>query len=400
MHFFIVNSYTFTEKFKDLLLQWGFSIKLSNLIVDFFGLFVIFAASVMVYAITRFIIRRVLKRLVLRSASKWDDYLYENKVFTRLALLIPAIVLHLSLSSSIADYPKVIHFLDVLLEVYSVLVIILVINSFFNAVYQIYGDLSVANSKPIKGYLQIARIIVFLVGGIIITSFLIGQSPLNLLAGLGAISAVLLLIFKDSILGFVAGVQISTNNMLQIGDWMSMPKHNADGVVIDISLVIVKVRNFDNSVVTIPTYSLITESFQNWRGMIQDGGRRIKRAILLDVHSIRYCDQAILDTIRKYDLPHTVPGQPDEQFTNLGLFRSYIKDYLRLHPDINQQMVILVRQLPSNENGVPLEIYAFSVLEDLGEFENFQSKLFEHLFSVVAEFGLRIYQRPSQDFRG
>ena len=400
MSFFVINTFTFSERFKDILVQWGCSTRISSLIVDFFGLFIVFVASLIVYSILRFIIRRVLKRLVLRTASKWDDYLYENKVFTRLALLIPAILLHMSLSSTIAEYPRVIHLLDMLLEVYSVLVMLLVANSFFNAVYQIYGDLTVANSKPIKGYLQIARIITFLIGAIIITSFLIGQSPLNLLAGLGAISAVLLLIFKDSILGFVAGVQISTNNMLQIGDWISMPKYNADGVVIDISLVIVKIRNFDNSVVTIPTYSLISESFQNWRGIIEAGGRRLKRSVLLDVHSIRYCDQTLLDKIKKYKIPETVPGRTHEQYTNLGLFRHYLLDYLRQHQDINQQMAILVRQLPSNENGVPLEIYAFSVLEDLGDFENFQSSLFEHIFSVITEFGLRIYQRPSQDFRG
>jgi miniconductance mechanosensitive channel len=396
MYSLAVNTYTFSEKFKEQLLQWGFSGKISGIIVDFFGLFIVFASSIVAYSIIRFFIRRILKRLVVRSSSRWDDYLYENKVFTRLALLVPAIVLHLSLSSTITDYPHVIHFLNVLLEVYSVLIIILVINSFFNAVSQIYGDFSLSASKPIKGYLQIARIIVILVGGIIIISFMIGQSPLNLLAGLGAISAVLLLIFKDSILGFVAGVQISTNNMLQIGDWMSMPRHNADGVVIDISLVIVKVRNFDNSIVTIPTYSLISESFQNWRGMIQDGGRRIKRSVLLDVHSIRYADKPLLEQIRKHKDPETIVGHAARNLTNLGLFRHYLLDYLKQHEAINQQMTVLVRQLPSNENGVPLEIYAFSVIEEMAVFENFQSELFEHIFSMAGDFGLKIYQRPSQ----
>ena len=400
MSYITESSYTYSEKVKDLLIQWGCSTRISSFIVDFFGLFIVLVSSLIVYAILRFIIRRFLKRLVLRSASKWDDYLYENKVFTRLALLVPALMLHVALSSTIADYPRVIHGFEVILGIYSVLVIMLVANSFFNTVYQIYGELSVANAKPIKGYLQIARIIVFLIGGIIITSFLIGQSPLNLLAGLGAISAVLLLIFKDSILGFVAGVQISTNNMLQIGDWMSMPKHNADGVVIDISLVIVKVRNFDNSIVTIPTYSLISESFQNWRGLAEAGGRRMKRAVLLDVHSIRSCDDALLERIRKHFTPETIPGHTNDRLINLGLFRHYLKGYLMQHEDINQQLSILVRQLPSNENGVPLEIYAFSVLQDLELFENSQSALFEHIFSVVPDFGLRIYQRPGQDFRG
>jgi miniconductance mechanosensitive channel len=398
MSFLTISSYTFTEKFKDILLQWGFPVKISNLIVDFFGLFIILAISVVVYSIVRYIIRRFLKHVIVRSSSRWDDYLYENKVFTRLALIIPAIIINLSLSATITDYPKVIHFLNVVLEVYSVLVMLLVVNSFFNAVYQIYGDLSVANAKPIKGYLQIARIIIFLIGAIIIISFLIGQSPLNLLAGLGAISAVLLLIFKDSILGFVAGVQISTNNMLQIGDIMSMPKHNADGVVIDISLLIVKVRNFDNSVVTIPTYSLISDSFLNWRGILEVGGRMIKRAVILDVHSIHFCDATLLEQIKKYVVPETIPGHKPEENTNLGLFRIYLLNYLLQHPDVNQQMTVLVRQLPSNEHGLPLEIVAYSVLETLNAFENFQASLFEHIFSIINDFGLKIYQRPSQDF--
>ena len=385
--FFLIPEYTFGIRFKETLMNWGFSTGIASYIVDFFGLFVVFAISVIVYFILRFFIRRILKRLVLRSTSKWDDYLFENKVFTRLALIVPAIIIHLSLSSTISAYPVAIHLVDVVLEIYSVLIIMLVINSFLNALCMIYNDLSTASSKPIKGYVQIARIIVLVIGGIIITSFLLGQSPLSLLAGLGAISAILLLIFKDSILGFVAGVQISTNNMLQIGDWMSMPNHNVDGVVVDISLVIVKVRNFDNSIVTVPTYSLISESFQNWRGLYESGGRRIKRSVLIDIRSIVPVNTVFLKKMEKFNL------QELSHQTNLGFFRQYMLGYLRQHHDINQQMVILVRHQQGGDNGLPLEIYAFSVLEDITVFENFQSNLFEHIISIAPEFDLLIYQK-------
>jgi miniconductance mechanosensitive channel len=397
MSYDLKASFTIAEKIHDFLMRLGCSQSVSRLIVDFLGLIIVIAASIVLYSIIRFIIRRFLKRLVLRSVSKWDDYLYENKVFTRLALILPALVIHIFLKATISGYPEVIRVLDVILEIYSVFVILIVVNSFFNAVHQIYSDLSVANAKPIKSYLQIARIILFLVGAIIIISFLIGQSPLNLLAGLGAISAVLFLIFKDSILGLVAGVQISTNNLLQIGDWISMPKYNADGVVTDISLVFVKVRNFDNSMVTVPAYSLVSESFQNWRGMMADGGRRIKRSVLIDIRSVRFCDAPLLENISKHAGQDLMSMLHEGNETNLGYFRHYLMKYLRQNPNINQQMSIVARQLPAGENGVPLEILAFSALPDFPAFENLQSNLFEHVFAIAGEFGLRFYQRASAE---
>ena len=386
------QSYTFTERFRELLLGWGFSGKIANYIIDFFGLFIVFVISIVVYYILKFIVNRFLRRLIIRSKSKWDDYLYENKVFTRLCLIVPALIIYLLLSSVISGYPRAVHFIEVVLEIYSAAIVILVMNSFLNAVYHIYGDFEVANSKPIKGYVQIGKIIVFIVGAIIITSMLIGQSPLTLLAGLGALSAVLLLIFKDPILGFVAGVQLSTNNMLHIGDWMSMPDHNVDGIVIDISLVIVKIRNWDNSISTIPTYTLVSESFQNWRDL-SSAGRRMKRSVLLDITSIRFIDKAMLTNLEKFMLPEPVINAENQ--TNLGLFRMFMVDYLRRHPDVNQQMMILVRQLQPNETGLPLEFIAYSPLTDFILFEKFQSGLFEYIISTLPEFDLRLYQRPN-----
>lgn len=389
------HSYTFTERFRELLVQWGFSEKISGYIVDFFGLFIVLVASILVYYILKFIINRFLKKIILRSKSKWDDYLYENKVFTRLCLIVPALIINLFVTSIISDYPKAIHFIQVVLEVYSAAVLILVAISFLNSVYHIYGDLEVANTKPIKGYIQILKIVVIVIGGIIVSSMLIGQSPLTLLAGLGALSAVLLLIFKDPILGFVAGVQLSTNNMLQIGDWISMPSHNVDGTVIDISLVIVKVRNWDNSVSTIPTYTLISESFQNWRDLSSSGGRRMKRFLLLDINSIKPGDDCLQKKLGQYQIPELASGKDLKEITNLGYLRYYLMNLLRQHPDVNQQMTILVRQLQTTQEGLPIEIVAYSLLTDLAMFENFQSALIEHIISVLPDFDLKLYQREN-----
>ena len=389
-----IDSIGYVDKLKEVLSGWGFSENIIRNIIDFSDLFIVLLASILIFQLLRFIINRFLKRLVLRSSSKWDDHLYEQKVFSRLALIVPALILEIFLSPTIADYPRVIHLFEVLLGLYSAIVIIMVANSFLNAVYHIYGDLEVASAKPIKGYVQIGKIIVFLVGSIIVISILIGQSPMNLLAGLGAMSAVLLLIFKDSILGFVAGVQISSNHMLQIGDWMTMPKFNVDGTVIDISLVIVKVRNFDNSVSMIPTYSLITDSFQNWRNIMDAGGRRIKRSIVIDLNSIRAVDDLLKENLWKYSIPEYIFTTLEGKQTNLGLFRWFMLDYLRKHPDVNQQMTLLVRILPIGENGVPVEFYLYSIIPDIDSFENFQSGLSEYVLTLLPDFGLKVYQRP------
>lgn len=384
-----IHELTFNEKTRELLLSWGFSKKITGYVLDFSDLVIALLISIIAYIFIRYFINRFLKRLILRSKSRWDDYLYDNKVFTRLALIVPALVIRVLLKPMIADYPEAISFLESAISLYMAVILIIVANSFLNALYHIYGDFEVASSKPIKGYVQIGKIIVFTVGGIIIMSMLIGQSPLNLLAGLGAMSAVLLLIFKDSILGFVAGVQISSNHMLMIGDWITVPKYNVDGVVIDISLVIVKVRNFDNSISTIPTYSLISESFQNWRGMFSDGGRRIRRSLFIDMNSVRNITGEMQTELSSLN----IPGEIFKGATNLGVFRWYLLDYLRNHPAVNLQQTLMVRTLAPTETGLPLEIYGFSTIEDLVDFEQFQSGLMEFIISAIPQFGLRINQR-------
>ena len=390
-----LTTHSINTGLKSTLTEWGFSDTFAGYLADFSSLIIILVSSIVVYYIAKFIINKFLKRLVERSASKWDDHLYEQKVFTRLAMMLPALVLQVSLAPSIAKYPEAIKYIELGLHLYITFIVLLVVVSFLNAVYHIYGELDMSDSKPIKGYVQIGKIITYVVGGIAMISVLIGQSPLTLLAGLGAMSAVIMLIFKDSILGFVAGVQLSGNKMLQIGDWITMPKYNTDGTVIDVSLVTVKVRNFDNSVSCIPTYTLISDSFQNWRSMGEAGGRRMKRSILIDVGTIRFMDSFMVENLKAKNIPVDDRAAADGKTTNLGLFRVYILGYLRSIPNLNQDASLMVRTLQPTENGLPLELYAFYIPPNWAEFEDFQARLFEHILSVIPEFGLKAFQRPS-----
>lgn len=382
------------DRFRQTLTEWGLGEKWATYSADFSSVFILLAVTTVIYYILKYIIQRILKRLIARSRSQWDDYLYEHKVFSRLAMIVPPLILDLFLPELIAGYPKAILYITMGLKVYMTLILLLVANSFLNASYHIMSDREDAASKPVKGYIQVAKIVAAVIAGIIIISTLLGQSPLTILAGLGALSAVLLLIFKDSILGFVAGVQISSNNMLQIGDWISMPAFGVDGIVTDISLVIVKVRNFDNSVATVPTYSFITGSFQNWRNLFENGGRRLKRFFLVDADSIRFADKEFLRKLNELDLPEDLL-QEDEQLTNLGVFRRYLAHYLKRHAWVNKEMSVVVRQLQPTETGIPVELQAFSLHKEYVEFEKFQSELFEYIFAIMPMFGLRVYQRPS-----
>lgn len=390
-----MNVQSFGSGLKSLLLNWGFAEPVANYIADFSSLVFILIIAMLVYQVVKMLINRVLKRMVDRSENKWDDHLYGQKVFTRLALLLPLMILQVSLGLTISEYPYAVKILGIILKLCETAVFLLVGVSFLNALYKIYGDYELASAKPIKGYVQIGKIILYLITGILAISSLMDQSPLTLLAGLGAMSAVIMLIFKDSLLGFVAGVQLSNNHMLQIGDWITMPKYNTDGTVLDISLVTVKVRNFDNSVSFVPTYTLISDTFQNWRSMGDAGGRRLKRSLNIDVLTIRLVDAMLIEELKEkglYKGDHSILG---ERPTNLGLFRAYLTDYLKSMPLINQQETIMVRHLHATDSGLPLEIYAFYNPPDWLNAENTSSALFEHIYAVLPEFGLSAYQRPS-----
>ena len=388
------HALTFHDRLMDHLINLGMGEKWALYLADFSSLIFLLVSSIVVYYILKFIINRILIRLIKRSRSQWDDYLYEHKVFSRLAMIVPALILQMGHPVLIRQYPDAIRYIDMGLKIFMTGIILIVANSFLNASYHILSDTKNSTSKPIKSYIQIAKIIVTVIAGIIVVSILLGQSPITILAGLGAVSAILLLIFRDSILGFVAGVQISGNNMLQNGDWITMPSFNVDGIVTDISLVIVKVRNFDNSIATVPTYSFITGSFQNWRQMHENGGRHLKRSFHVDVNSIRLADQPFLDNLKGIELPEDLLRDPFG-LTNLGVFRRYLVHAVKNRPEVNPQMYVLARELQPEDHGIPVEIQAYCLHKDYVEYEKFRSDLVEFIYAMMPAFGLRPYQRTN-----
>jgi miniconductance mechanosensitive channel len=286
-------------------------------------------------------------------------------------------------------------------------------NTFISAGNDIYNTLPGSKTRPIKGYLQIIKIFVYTIGIITIIAIIFGQSPLKIIAGMGAFAAVILLIFKDTILGFVASIQLAANKMVNIGDWIAMPSKGADGTVIDISLTTVKVQNWDKTISTIPTYSLVSESFNNWKGMEESGGRRIKRHINIDVKSIHFLSEEDMNRFEKIKLiqeymkekkneirasnPEGEIPVNQRRLTNIGTFRKYIEAYLFNHPKIHNNMTFLVRQLQPSEKGLPLEIYVFSNDQEWANYESIQADIFDHVLAVVSEFNLKIFQNPTGD---
>ena len=401
--------------------QWLRQQGMAEQLTDTIAAFLLFAGFIFLSIFTYFIARKILLTIIIRasrkSETKWDDVLVEKKFFGYLANLIPAYIIYIITPLVFEDYPKTAGFIQTVLSVGMVIFVIMAVNAFLNATADIYQDFSVAKSKPIKGYVQVAKILVFLIGSIIVLASLFGKNPLGLIGGLGAFSAVLMLVFKDPILGFAGGIQLSVNKMLAPGDWISMPKFDADGTVIDISLTTVKVQNWDKSISMIPTYSLISDSFKNWKGMEESEGRRIKRSVNIDMKSIGFCTPQMLDKFGKIEyLTHYIHSKQHEleayntsrnvdntvmvngrRQTNIGVFRAYLMEYIRNHPDINESMTFMVRQMQPSEKGLPIEIYVFSKLKEWEKYEALQSDIFDHVLAVIPEFDLRIFQNRSGD---
>ncbi len=310
--------------------------------------------------------------------------------------------------------------IQALLSVVMILLALLAIDALLNVLHEIYKSFPISREVNIRGYIQVAKIVIYFVGGILILSVLIGKSPLVFLGGLGAMAAILMLVFQDTILGFVAGIQLSANNMVKVGDWIEMPSRNADGDVFDITLNTVKVRNWDKTITTIPTYALVKESFYNWRGMKESGGRRIKRSISIDMKSVSFCTPEMIEKfsrvkvlsqyikdkeeeMRRYneehDIDETVVVNKRRQ-TNIGVFRKYIELYLRNHARIHQDMTFVIRHLQPGPTGIPIEIMVFSKEQAWPRFEALQADIFDHILSVVPEFGLSVFQNPTgEDFQ-
>ncbi|WP_342430031.1 mechanosensitive ion channel family protein [Neobacillus sp. FSL H8-0543] len=371
---------------------------------------------IIVNFITKKIVMRIITHFITKNKYKWDKMLLERKVFHRLSHIVPAIIIYYFAPT----FPSYQNIIEKGAIAYIIIVGLVVIYTLLNAINDIYQTFEISKIKPIKGYIQVVNIIVITLGIILVIANLMGKSPLLLLSGIGALSAVLIIVFKDSLLGLVAGIQLTANDMVRVGDWIEMPKYGADGDIIDISLNTVKVQNFDKTITTIPSYALISDSFINWRGMQSSGGRRIKRSLFIDTSSITFCTEAMIEKFKnihflsdyiiqkeseiseynaKYEINknNRVNGRA---LTNIGVFRAYISNYLQNLPGISKEMTLMVRQLAPSENGLPLEIYAFTNDIRWAVYETIQSDIFDHLFAVAPEFGLRVFQNPSgNDFK-
>lgn len=357
------------------------------------------------------VVLRIITKIIKNNKFKWDDYLLDHKVMERIINIIPGFIIYMSAPI----FTPVTVVIQKIAYTYIIITLFYIINAVSGTINDYYRTKPVSKVRPITGMLQVIKIILFIILIIVGVANLMGESPIILLSSIGALTAVFSFVFKDSILGFIAGIQLTSNDMLRIGDWIEMKKYNADGDVIDITLNTVKVQNFDKTIATIPAYALMSDSFQNWRGMVEFGGRRIKRSIYIDVNSIGFCTSEMLEKFRKihylkayisekeeelseYNRTHEVDGElliNGRHMTNIGTFRAYITNYIMNHPDIDSGKVQMVRQLPPGEKGLPIEIYCFTSTVVWVEYERIQSDLFDHILSIVEEFGLQVFQNPS-----
>ncbi len=379
------------------------------------GLLVLLAAAVIVNLILKHVMVRAVRAFAKRSRATWDDALVSHNVFGRLVQVVPALIIFTG-APFVPDLPDGgVQLVRNVAMGYTVLMLTLALTAALSAANTIYSASPMARERPIKGFVQLVQIVVWILGGVMIIAAVLDRSPLLLLSGFGAMTAILILVFKDTILSLVASVQLTAQDMVRVGDWIEMPQFGADGDVVDVQLHTVKVQNWDKTITTIPTHRLITDSFKNWRGMSQTGARRIKRAIHIDVSTIRMQTEdevkhftrfALLkDYIRNKEkeladynagLANEVDADVNKRrLTNIGMFRAYAYNYLKNHPKIHEGMTLIVRQLAPGPEGLPLEIYCFTNTTVWADYESIQSDIFDHLLAIVQEFGLRLYQKPA-----
>ncbi len=380
----------------------------------------VLALALAIHWFARIIIARNLEKLAARTQATWDDVLVRRKVFRWVVHLIPGFIIHLSAPLIFADYPLTASILGRLSQIYILAAAVLAVDALIDALAEIASDFSVTRTLPIRSFSQVLKIVIYFVAFLLILSSLLGKSPFILLGGMGALAAILMLVFKDPILGFVGGIQLSANDMVQVGDWIEVPKHGADGSVIDIALTTIKVQNWDKTITTVPTYALISESFINWRGMFNSGGRRIKRALYIDMTTVRFCTPEMLQRFHGFEILHGyLDGKEKEiqaynkqhcidehvllngrRMTNLGVFRAYVSEYLKRRPLIRQDMTFLVRHLAPTEKGIPLEIYVFCSDTNWVNYEGVQADIFDHMLAALPLFDLRVFQNPTgSDFQ-
>lgn len=376
--------------------------------------------SILMWYLARFFMIQVLHVIADKSTTTWDDHLVNNKVFKALAHLPSLMFMEYFLSIVFYQYPKMQGFWSKLTFVLIIYAVMVAVNRTLTSIRDIIQENDKYRDKPVQSYIQVIKIVAMGILAILMLSILTNRTPLFFLTSLGAMAAILVLIFKDTILGFIGSIQLATNDMIRIGDWVTMEKYGADGDVEEITLSTVKIRNFDKTITTIPTYAFISDSFKNWRGMEESEGRRIKRPLQIQIDTVQFASQDLLNHLKKinvlgkfleqteqeiraYNEAHGFVGENainGRRLTNLGLFRRYIEYYLMHNERVNQEMTLMVRQLSSNEHGIPLEVYCFSKSKVWEEYEALQSDIFDHIFAVVHHFELSIFERPTgRDFR-
>jgi len=376
-----------------ILIGWGVDPKIANTFDE-----MIIAALLVILAIgldylCQAIFVGSMKKLAQHTHYQWDSLLLKRKVVHHLVHTIPGILVYALLPLAFIRGKGLLLLSQKICAVYIVFALLLAINGFILVFLDMYNMRQVNKNRPIKGFMQVLQVLLFFIGGIVIIAILIGKSPASLFAGLGASAAILMLVFKDTILGFVAGIQLSANDMLRPGDWITVPGSNANGIVQEITLNTVKIQNFDNTISTIPPYTLVSASFQNWRGMVESGGRRVMKSIFLDLNTIKFCTPDMLNTFRK-EIPLLADYKPDEGVTptNSQMFRVYVEKYLTSLPVVNTDLDLIISQLQSAEYGVPIQIYFFSRNKIWKEYERIQSDIFDHFFAMIPKFELKVYQ--------
>ncbi|QSX33577.1 mechanosensitive ion channel [Shewanella avicenniae] len=396
------------------LAQLGIDSKPTGWLSSFLLVFAVVALASLVYFILRRVVVGTMNLMVLRSKVSWDDIFVRHRVFEKLSMIVPIMLLNLLIPLALSAHQIAEKIADKLLTVWLIFAIVRAVYATLDAINEISDVKLVSRRIPIKSFVQLFKLFLFFVSAIVSVSIMADQSPVYFLSGLGVATGLVMLVFKDTILGFVAGIQLAANRMVSPGDWIQMDKYGADGAVEEVSLITVKVRNWDHTLTMIPAYALVSDAFKNWRGMSESGGRRIKRAINIDINTIHFLTEADYQHLSKINyLKEYLPRKTTEimvsnatvsdmdsvvngrRLTNVGTFRAYLVEYLKHHEKVHQQMTLMVRQLAPTTEGLPLELYIFTNDTRWVMYEEIQSDIFDHIFAILPEFGLRAFQAPT-----
>ena len=401
----------YIEILTNLNLKMGLNESLSIGLAETVSTLSLLLLSIGIFFLVKFILKKTVYKIIQRTTTQYDDLLIKNKVIGRICLLIPALLIGAMLPDVLPDFPDTAASLGKLVKIFEIVIYTMILSSIVTTLEDIYNTQEMSKLKPLTGLVQVIKIVLYVLAVLIIIAYLMNTKLSTIFISLGTMSAVLMLVFQDTIKGFVGSIQLSANDMLRIGDWIAVGP--ADGNVLEINLTTVKVQNWDNTITTIPTYSLVSSPFTNWRGMSESGGRRIARTINIDVNTIRYCTPEMIEKYKHYSLIKDYLTQKEEdileynkanridtseimngrQQTNLGIFRAYIKAYIDHNPKLNHNLTMMVRQMQPTEFGVPLQIYAFSSDKQWTHYEDIQSDIFDHVISAAAMFDLKIYQK-------